>query len=247
MSWSTSELRVADRCKAVLHVSCLSLIVILSVHCSLVILLGKGWTFALLFSCIFVSFQSGVLGLWYLTVWFLIFVFLSISICKMNYMNWYYRYLKWPTLHYATLYVVRGCSNMNASSFKTFFTYMLRQNVIPFWKELFVAFKMATNIKKHSLYFSSYRRLYKFHFCILKFFWSNLPYTFWYMCGYSVISFLVCGKMAQNLRCNFKVHWQSCLQNKVYIILFQSRENRHVYDVINFMINVILSYLLMMQ
>ena len=36
-----------------------------------------------------------------------------------------------------------GCSNMNASSFITFFTYMLRQNVIPFWKELFVAFQMA--------------------------------------------------------------------------------------------------------
>ena len=36
---------------------------------------------------------------------------------------------------------------MNASSFITFFTYMLRQNVIPFWKELFVAFKMAPNIK----------------------------------------------------------------------------------------------------
>ena len=42
-----------------------------------------------------------------------------------------------------------GCSNMNASSFITFFTYMLRQNVIPFWKDLFVAFKMASNIKKH--------------------------------------------------------------------------------------------------
>ena len=48
------------------------------------------------------------------------------------------------------------CSNMNTSSFITFFTYMLRQNVIPFWKELFVVFKMAPNIKKHSLYFSSY-------------------------------------------------------------------------------------------
>ena len=45
-----------------------------------------------------------------------------------------------------------GCSNMNASSCITFFTYMLRQNVVPFWKELFVAFKMAPNIKKHSLF-----------------------------------------------------------------------------------------------
>ena len=63
-----------------------------------------------------------------------------------------------------------GCSNMNASSFITFFTYKLRQNVIPLWKELFVAFKMAPNIKKHSLYFSSYRPLFKGHSCILKFF-----------------------------------------------------------------------------
>ena len=53
-----------------------------------------------------------------------------------------------------------GCSNMNASSFITFVTYMLRQIVIPFWKELFVAFKMAPNIKIHSLYSSSYRHLY---------------------------------------------------------------------------------------
>ena len=81
-----------------------------------------------------------------------------------------------------------GCSNMNASSFITFSTYMLRQNAIPFWKELFVAFKMASNIKKHSLYFSSYIPLYKCHSCILKFFWSKLQCTFWYMCGYSVIS-----------------------------------------------------------
>ena len=82
-----------------------------------------------------------------------------------------------------------GCSNMNASSFITFSTYMLRQNVIPFWKELLVAFKMSPNLKKHSLYVSSYRRLYKSHPCILKFFfWSKLPYTIWYMCGYSIIS-----------------------------------------------------------
>ena len=81
-----------------------------------------------------------------------------------------------------------GCSNMNASSFITFFTYMLRQNIIPFWKELFLAFKMAPNMKKQSLYFSSYRPLFKGHSCILKFFWSKLQCTFWYMCGYSVIS-----------------------------------------------------------
>ena len=47
---------------------------------------------------------------------------------------------------------------------------MLRLNAIPFWKELFVVFKMAPNIKTHSLYFSSDRPLYKGHNCILKFF-----------------------------------------------------------------------------
>ena len=63
-----------------------------------------------------------------------------------------------------------GCSNMNASSFITFFTYMLRQNVIPFWKELFLAFQMAPNIKKHTLFFSSYIPLYKGRSSILKLF-----------------------------------------------------------------------------
>ena len=57
---------------------------------------------------------------------------------------------------------------MNASSFITFLTYMLLQNGIPSWKELFVAFKMTPSIKKHSLCLSSYRPLYKGHSCILK-------------------------------------------------------------------------------
>ena len=56
--------------------------------------------------------------------------------------------LESPELDYIQLYInyhmetllYEGCSNMNASSFITFFIYMLRQNVIPFWKELFVAF-----------------------------------------------------------------------------------------------------------
>ena len=38
---------------------------------------------------------------------------------------------------------------MNARSFITFFTYMLRQNGIPFWKELFVAVKMTPNITRN--------------------------------------------------------------------------------------------------
>ena len=52
--------------------------------------------------------------------------------------------------------------------------------------------------------------------------------------------------MAQNFRYKFNIHLYSSMQKKVYIILFQSRVNRHVCDVINFMINVILSYLLVM-
>ena len=92
-----------------------------------------------------------------------------------------------------------GCSNMNASSFITLFTYMLRQNVIPFWKELFVAFKMAPNIKKHSLYFSSYRRLYKGHSCILKFFKANCNTRFG-TCAY-IVSYL----------CKFETKWHQIL------------------------------------
>ena len=133
---------------------------------------------------------------------------------------------------------------MNASSFITFFTYMLRQNAIPFWKDLFVAFKMIPNIKKLSLYFSSYRPNYKSHSCILKFSEANCNARF--------------GTSADNVSylCKFWTKWHQILdaslsnnpkvacRKKVYIILFQSRVNRHVCDVINFMINVILSYLL---
>ena len=41
-----------------------------------------------------------------------------------------------------------GCSNMNASSFITFVTYMLRQNGIRFYKGLYVTFKLAPDVKK---------------------------------------------------------------------------------------------------
>ena len=37
---------------------------------------------------------------------------------------------------------------MNDSSFITFFTYMQRQNVIPFWKELFVAFMLSSHQRR---------------------------------------------------------------------------------------------------
>ena len=93
-----------------------------------------------------------------------------------------------------------GCSNMNASSFITFFTYMLRQNVIPFWKVLFVAFKMAPNIKKHSLYFSSYSRLYKGHSCILKFFLKQID-----------IHVLVHVRIIVPYLCKLKTKWHQLL------------------------------------
>ena len=88
---------------------------------------------------------------------------------------------------------------MNASSFITFFIYMLQQNVIPFWKELFVAFKMAPNIKQHSLYSSSYRRLYKGHACIVKFSEANC-HTRFGTCA-DIVSYL----------CKFETKWHQIL------------------------------------
>ena len=41
-----------------------------------------------------------------------------------------------------------GCSNMNASSFITFVTYMLRQNGIHFYKGLYATFKLAADLEK---------------------------------------------------------------------------------------------------
>ena len=60
-----------------------------------------------------------------------------------------------------------GCSNMNASSFITFVTYMLRQNVIRFYKEVYVAFKLAPGIKTNTVYLSSKSPLNEGHFSIL--------------------------------------------------------------------------------
>ena len=40
---------------------------------------------------------------------------------------------------------------MNASSFITFFTYMLRQNGKRFYKGLYVAFKLAPDLKKNTV------------------------------------------------------------------------------------------------
>ena len=56
---------------------------------------------------------------------------------------------------------------MNASSFITFITYMLRQNGIYFYKGLYVTFKLAPGLKKNTVYLSSYITLNEGHFSIL--------------------------------------------------------------------------------
>ena len=63
--------------------------------------------------------------------------------------------------------IYEGCSNMNASGFITFFTYMLRQNGKRFYKGLYVTFKVAPDQKKNTVYLSSYSLLNEGHVCIL--------------------------------------------------------------------------------
>ena len=52
-----------------------------------------------------------------------------------------------------------GCSNMNASSFITSFTYLLRQNGKRFFKGKYVTFKLAPGLKKNTEYLLSYSPL----------------------------------------------------------------------------------------
>ena len=57
---------------------------------------------------------------------------------------------------------------MNASSFITFVTHMLRQNVIRFYKGLYVTFKLAPDLmEQNTVYLSSCRPLNEGHFSIL--------------------------------------------------------------------------------
>ena len=65
----------------------------------------------------------------------------------------HYFILRCPSMKY------EGCSNMNASSFITFFPYMLQQNGKRFYKGLYVTFKLAPDIKKNTVYLSSYSPL----------------------------------------------------------------------------------------
>ena len=60
-----------------------------------------------------------------------------------------------------------GCSNMNASSIITFFTYMLQQNGKRFYKGLYITFKLAPDLKKNTVYLSSYSPLNEDHVSIL--------------------------------------------------------------------------------
>ena len=56
---------------------------------------------------------------------------------------------------------------MNASNFITFFAYMLRQNGKRFYKEQYVTFKLVPDLKKNTVYLSSYSSLNEGHVSIL--------------------------------------------------------------------------------
>ena len=64
-------------------------------------------------------------------------------------------------------FIYEGCSNINASSFIIFFTYTLQQNGICFYKGLYVTFKLAPDLKKNTVYLSSYIPLNEGHLSIL--------------------------------------------------------------------------------
>ena len=56
---------------------------------------------------------------------------------------------------------------MNARSFITFFTYMLRQNGKRFYKGIYATFKLAPYLTKNTVYLSSYSPLNESHVSIL--------------------------------------------------------------------------------
>ena len=89
---------------------------------------------------------------------------------------------------------------MNASSFIIFFFYMLRQNVIPFWKELFVAFKMAPNIKETLTMFLELQRL------ILR----TFLYTEGFLKQIDITRFGTCADIVSYI-CKFETKWHQIL------------------------------------
>ena len=56
---------------------------------------------------------------------------------------------------------------MNASSFIAIFTYMLEQNGKRFYKGLYATFKLTQDLKKNTVYLSSYSPLNEGHVSIL--------------------------------------------------------------------------------
>ena len=56
---------------------------------------------------------------------------------------------------------------MNASSFITFFTYMLQQNGKRFYKGLFVTFKLPPDLRKNTVFLLSYNPLNEGHVSII--------------------------------------------------------------------------------
>ena len=56
---------------------------------------------------------------------------------------------------------------MNASSFITFYTYMLQQNGKRFYKGLYVTFNLVSELKKNTVYLLSYSPLNEGHVSIL--------------------------------------------------------------------------------
>ena len=78
------------------------------------------------------------------------------------------QYASYLSLHvYSRVCKYKGCSNMNASSFITFVTYVLQPNGIRFHKGLYVTFQLAPDLKQNTVYLSSYRPLNEGHVSIL--------------------------------------------------------------------------------
>ena len=69
--------------------------------------------------------------------------------------------------------IYEDCSNAN--SLITFYTYMLRQNGLRFYKGLYVTFKLAPDLKKNTSYFWSYSPLNEGHFIVLT---NSMPQTY---------------------------------------------------------------------
>ena len=67
----------------------------------------------------------------------------------------------------ATNVVYEDCSNTNASSFITFFTYTQQQIETRFYRGLCITFKLASDLKKNTVYLSSYSPLNVGHVSIL--------------------------------------------------------------------------------